>query len=233
MQQQGDQAVSAVRVFAEELAEAPLDAAGEGDAIYFPITRRALAVYRHGVVVPLAVALVVLYVALVAFGVGRRGLDMGAVIVAAVAGLLALVFIAALTVALWGIGWVGAGAAGDVVTRPDSGDLIDRVALTMLLAAIGPALFLWTFDRRHPVEAALGAAFWWLVLTGAASVALPGASYILAWPLLGALAALSVIVVAGWPPPGRRTDIRGGLSSCCGSACCPPCCCSRSRRRCC
>jgi hypothetical protein len=200
IQHQGDQALSAVRAAAREIAAGRLTTDGEPDVVYFPVSRSTLVVYGRDWVVPLALVAVGLYLAVLVFGLARRGLDGFSFLSGVVNSLLTLIFMAAVTAALWGFGWAGA-EGGDASNPPYASDLLHRGGLTLILVAVGLALYLWGLDREHVVEATLGAALWWLVAVLYVGFALPGGSYLFIWPLLALLVSLALVLIGRWPSP--------------------------------
>ena len=203
LQQQGEQALSAVRVASQRIADGQLSTDGESDVVYFPISRQTLVKYSRDLVLPLAVIVAVLYAVLLGVGIARRRLSGFSILSGAVNSLLTLVFMSAVTAGLWGFGWAGA-AGGDASNPPYASDLLHRAGLGADPGRGRNGTVPLGLDREHAIEATLGAALWWLVLVFYVALALPGGSYLLVWPLLALLVSLAVVLSRSWPPPSAE-----------------------------
>ena len=207
LQQQGEQALTLVRrLDATTGTSAGPAPDGESvwtdskDVVYFPVSRGRLAVYSRSWTPALVGLAWAAFGVVLAFGLLRHRLDGFSLVSGAVNSLLTLVFMSALTAVFWGFGWVEANG-GDASGLPFASDLAHRAGLTLIVLAVGLALYLWGLDAKHANEAQLGAALWWLVLMAYVSVALPGGAYLLVWPLLASLAAVAVALVRCCPAP--------------------------------
>jgi len=78
-------------------------------------------------------------------------------------------------------------------TLPFYNDDVHRAGLIALVLAIGLAVYLWGLDQARMFDAASAALLWWAVFAVYMAAALPGASYLLVWPLLASLVALGTV----------------------------------------
>ena len=190
---------------ARHFGNLPLDRVTAPDAVYFNTVGSLLAHYPLAWSGPLAIAVIVLCVATLAFGLRRGcltgrgtlggfvacgGIAVGASV--AVTLLLAGVFGPARLLTLYRSG---------LTQLPDLRPFHhnDRYGCAFALAAVasGAALFNWLRGRVGALNFAAGAMLWWMALLGALQIALPGGSYLATWPLL--FAALQLLVLFGGP----------------------------------
>jgi hypothetical protein len=174
------------------LDTATTPAARIGDAVYFNTPIVGLIRYPESWAVPLMLLTVVLLGMLVARR--RRDLDLGA-IAGGVAATLGLVILAVLTT------WIGWRVVR--LLHPGYRDILQGdpynsrwyLLTDACLVAAGVVVFQ-RRARNHGTEVglAVGAAVIWALVGIAVAVTLPGASYLIEWPLLGAIAAAAV-----WP----------------------------------
>lgn len=184
LQHHGSYALALARHFGNLDLNAPVAA---GDAVYFNVGP-LLAHYPAVVALFVAVLAAILWLAALVIGVRARHLTIGGVLAGVLALVLGLVIGAA----------VGLGVSEGVWTfhpelriipQGEIGNnrlfLISAVALAF--AAVGGILNLF-MRRMRPLNLAMGALLWWVVLSVATAVLLPGASYAFGWPaLLGAI----------------------------------------------
>lgn len=197
MQHQGDNALSLTRAF----AAGDLSHLRGGDTVYFNPVGGVLAVYPRAWALPLAVGGAALWVGVVALGLRRRRLSPSGLLAGAVDSLLSLVFMGALTALVWAIVHQVYGVGSS--TLPYYNDDVHRAGLVALVLAIGLAVHLWGFDGAKVCDTAVAALLWWAVLAVGVVATLPGASYLLVWPLSAALVALGVTF---YLPPLLRDD---------------------------
>ena len=199
LQHQGEYALSLTRAF----AAGELQQLRGGETVYFNLVRGRLVVYARSWAVPLALAVAGLYVAVVALGLRRRRLSPSGLLSGAVNSLLSLIFMGALTALVWALVHQVYGVGSS--TLPFYNDDVHRAGLIALVLAIGLAVYLWGLDHAKMFDAALAALLWWVVLSLYIAAALPGASYLLVWPLLASLLALGAVFLMS---PMLREDGR-------------------------
>jgi hypothetical protein len=180
LQHQGDLAVSMARAFGE-LDLGTLRGAASGDAVFFNLPGLGLVRYPAAMSLPLALAVVALWVAAVVWGRRRGGVRLWGV----AAGLGTGILVLAVCV---GAAWVAGRLAA---MQPDSGTLSDKlvarewpymlaliaIALASVLGGVA-GLGRWL----GAASVALGVLLVTALLGVAAAVVVPGASYLLVWP---------------------------------------------------
>jgi Peptidase family M28 len=199
LQHHGTYALSLARQF----GNLPLDAARQrrgGDAVYFDILGLFLVRYSSLWILPLAVFNTALFVALLTVGWRRRRLTLRGVALGFMALLSCLILSALVTTLLWAILRRLDRAAGMMSAGVYNGALY-VACFAALTVGIVAAFYVLLLRRKLGVEAlTAGALLCWLILMWAASVSLPGASYLFAWPLLFGLIALATVLI----PVGER-----------------------------
>lgn len=185
LQHHGSYALSLARRFGGRR----LGEGGErGNAVYFNLLGPLFVSYGGALVIPLAVLALLLYAGVLVLGFRRglltaKGVAFGALALAAagVAAALAVTIVWRLARPLHG------GYESTPWGDPHSGGFY-VVALVLLMVAVVAALYNWFRRRSSVANLAAGALLWWVLLTAAVSLMMPGASYLLVWPLLFALA---------------------------------------------
>lgn len=193
LQHQGSYALSLARHF----GNVNLGEAREGDAIYFNALGSLLVHYPAGLALPLALFVLLLFAAVLVLGFRRKQLTVRGLIKS---GLLFLASLIAAPLVVTGAWWLIRTVHGSYGSIPQ-GDTYNRgfyvlgfVALTIAVASI----LLVLFGRKTSVpNLVAGALLWWAVLMVASSLLMPGASYLLTWPLLFALIGLGYTFIAG------------------------------------
>lgn len=187
LQHQGDYALSLARHFGGlDLKEARGD-----DSIYFDVLGSTVVRYPLSWALPLAVLVTVLFLAVVAAGVTRRRLKPLAILMGA---LFLLLSAATAWVAVW-VAWrVLSSTHGEYGMMPlgqtyNAG--LYLAAFVALTVAVTSELFAAARGRVGVQNLWVGAMLVWLLLTIAASVLLPGASYLFFWPLLFCIVAFA------------------------------------------
>jgi hypothetical protein len=204
LQHQGDLAVSMARAFGDLDLDA-LPGAASGDAVFFNLPGLGMVRYPAGLSLPLALAVVALWLAAVVWGRRRRAVRLWGVAAGLGTGILALV----ITV---GAAWV----AGRVAAmQPDAGTLTDKLVVRewpYMLALIAIALAA-VLGGVAGIGRWLGAASVTLgvllipaLLGVAAAVVVPGASYLLVWPAAFGIGAAWVAAAAGTRPDTGRAS---------------------------
>ena len=190
---------------ARHFGNLPLERVTAPDAVYFNAVGSLLVYYPLAWSGPLALAVLVFSLATLAWGLRRRHLTVRGILGGVAA-------------------WVGIGVSASavvtlllaVVFGPERLLTLYRNQLTQLsdlrpfhhnelygwafaLAAVATvaALFNWLRGRVWVLNLAAGALFWWVALLGALQLALPGGSYLAAWPLF--FAALQLLILFRQP----------------------------------
>lgn len=198
LQHQGSYALSLARHFGDGGLEG---VRGGGDAVYFDLLGSTLVHYPSVLVLPLTCLAVVLFVGVLVLGVRRRAVRLAGVAAGFVSYLLSVVVASgAVLLAWWLVGavqtWMGRSMLDDVYQSRFY--MFGFVALTIAVAVSLQNLLLRRVSAR---SLTLGALLFVLVLLVAASLFVPGATYLLLWPLLFSLIAAGVMLWRGEAGP--------------------------------
>jgi len=197
LQHQGSYALSLTRHFGD------LDLTGlssSSNSIYFNILGLGLVQYPEAWALPIAAAIALLFVGLVALGWRRGQVTAGGLALGAVAFGPVMLMCAGLAWVIW---------QGLVKLYPQYGAVVDTpngvfywLAFGALTVAV--TFCVYTLLRRYIRlgDLALGAQLWWLIAMIMASLKMPGASCWLAWPLLFSLIGLGLL----WLIPERQLN---------------------------
>jgi hypothetical protein len=190
LQHQGDMALALARRFASE----PLPRPRTGDAVFFDLPGVRLIVYPEGWSLPIAIAMLVLVLGV---GVATRGRPRDKARGALIAfGCMLVACVGAAAVG-YGLGelflWLHRLLPGSV--NPVWSGLFTAV-IVMLSLAVAAALFALGSAGGGLCGGRVGVLGFWGVLAVVVSVLLPGASYLITWPVLVCAAALLVPATA-------------------------------------
>jgi hypothetical protein len=201
LQHQGASALALARRFAELPGGRP---AGEGNAVYFNLPGSTFVRYTQTAARVLTGLAVLLFVAAVALGFRRRLLKVGSILYGAGALFLCLIASILTVVLAWS---VASALHPDFISLP-WGDPYNGGAYTLglvfLAVAVTSALYVRFRRRRDVYSLTVGALLWWVFFAVLTTLAVPGASYLFAWPLLFASAGLCVLLAAGGGGPVLR-----------------------------
>ncbi|MBX6342444.1 MAG: M28 family peptidase, partial [Thermomicrobiaceae bacterium] len=193
IQQEGAYTLALVRHFGNlDLTTMPT---ASGDSVFFTVVPGVVVHYAFTWVVPLALAITALVTSLVVLGLRRRMLTAGGMAIGLLSFALITVAAVALSVAIW------------FVTRTLNADYqvhmagsyqtgLYVVALTSASLALVATLYHLLGRRARWLDLVAGALLGWTALLWPMSLALPGMSYIVAWPLLFALLPLAWALLA-------------------------------------
>lgn len=188
LQQMGDAALA----LAIELSETPIDLDARGSSIYWNPLGARLIRYPGWLAVPLALLALLVWAGAVVLARGRGLLEMTDLVRAGLFGLLALVLSGAVAYAGF---WLLIRFA-PFLARGPYGLPYDGGLITFSLLAMGTGAAAWALARgqlaERPLALALGALVFWVLLALGVSLAVPGASFMLTWPLLAASLACAV-----------------------------------------
>lgn len=192
VQQEGDNTLAAVRHFGRlDLTDVPTSA----NRVYFTILPGVTIHYAGGYVVPIAALVTLLVGSVTALGIRRRMLSIGGLAI----GLVALLVGSLLTVALVEAVWFVLKATNPdfrvFLVGPYQTDAI-VLALSLLAIALMATMYVLLQKRIRALNLTAGAMLAWTLLMWAVSLAAPGASYFLTWPLLFAVLPLAWEILA-------------------------------------
>ena len=193
LQHQGENALATAR----QLGRLDLDDTKHDDVIYASILGRTVLSYSMAWVLPLAFATCGLFLVVVVISVQAGQLRLADL--AAGAGLLFVAMCASLlTVGILFLGGILWSAVNDLFKSGhilwQKFDVPIMTGCALVTATVTLALERWSGSRRSLVALCLGALFWWLMLSLATALWLPGASYLFVWPTLSGLLGLGISV---------------------------------------
>ncbi len=177
-----------------------LGQASERDAVFFTLWPGLLIHYSEAWVLPLAAAVALLFVTVVALGLRRKTVTARGLAGGFVAFLLSVVLsLVVVTLAWWAIQQLNANYRVFLMGTTYETTLY-LLALVALVVAVLAGAYGWLVRKLRSENVALGALGLWTALMLLSSVYLPGFSYLFTWPLLAALlGALWRLCSAGSP----------------------------------
>ena len=183
LQHHGSYALALARHFGNlDLQQAP-----KADRVYFDLLGSFLVNYATFWVLPLSVFGLVLFLALVVFGLKRGILTIRGIAFGCAAFLVTTLLVVGVETLLW-MAIFKLRYAFEI--RP-FGDTyyngIYLIGFAALAVAITVALYQLLLRKTSAENLAAGALLWWVILTLVVSIVLPGASYLLTWPLIFSL----------------------------------------------
>jgi hypothetical protein len=200
MQHRGSYALALTR----QLANADLSQPRQRNAVYFDLFGSVLVRYSSIWILPLTFAITGLFATVMIFGFRRKKLTVRGIVLGFVSLLISLAVASLVGWLLWKVTWM-------LQPGPSPEAVQSRLLLLGFLAlalAITSALFTFVRDRANVESLATGALLWWLLLMLGASVLLPGATFVLHWPLLFSLLGLGWLILA---PARKRSDLLNSL----------------------
>ncbi len=189
LQHHGSYALALARRFGNLDLPAPKQA----NAVYFNGFGALFFHYSGAWVLPLTGIVLVLFIAVIIYGFKKRQLKISGLALGVVA--FALSVAAGYGVVSWawwlinGIGGAQKWLLPDNNAYQANSYLLSFVALSVAVTA---AIYLLFSRKVNAVHLTLGALWWWLVLLIVTAFYLPGASYLLTWPLLFGLAGVAL-----------------------------------------
>lgn len=187
LQHQGDYALSLSRAF----GAAALGRVRAPDAVYFRAPWNGLVVYSAESMWLLALATAAGFAALAWLGFRRKELTRGGLAAGMGVFLLALAALPAAAAGLWGL-------AGPLFFRSMSyRQGVYAGALAAMAAALFLVIYSWAARRVRLANLAMGALACVLIALLAACRWMPGATYVLQWPLVASLAVFYALIADG------------------------------------
>ncbi len=192
LQHHGSYALALTRHF----GNLDLNAPQPGNAVYFDLFGSTLVRYSQALVIPFAILTTVLFLAVVFFGLRRKQISLGRIVLSFVLMLVGLVLNAVCVTLVWLL----------VERLHPNYQLMHQgvtynshlytVAFALLTLALASALFVWLRKRLGFLNLAIGAALCWLVAMWLTSLSMPGASYLFTWPLFFSLLGLGYLIIS-------------------------------------
>jgi hypothetical protein len=192
LQHQGSYALALAHQFGDNKEEIKR----EPNAVYFNIFRTTF-YYSESWILPLVVAVTALFVAVVVLGMKKKQLTLKGTLLGV------LVFIAAAVAAslVTTLVWWALRALHNRLGLPPLGDVYHQYlyagGFIALAVAVFSVVYLLFRGKTSAPNLWMGALAWWLLLTIATGVWLPGGSYLMAWPLLFSLIGLGITFLTG------------------------------------
>lgn len=203
LQHQGSYALALARRF----GDATYVRAREGNLVYFNLVGPALIQYPASLVLPLTAALLLAFAFVLFVGFRKRLLTLRGIIFGWLALLISMVAASALVWVSWAaIRSLHAGYKSVPWGEPHNGGLY-AVGFVALTVAVTAALYNWFRKKTSVYNLSAGALTWWVMLAAAASVLMPGGSYLLTWPPLFMLVDLAAGFVWGESRPAWRVAV--------------------------
>jgi hypothetical protein len=192
LQHQGSYALALAHQFGDDKEEIKK----EPNVVYFNIFRTTF-YYSESWILPLAVAVTALFIAVVVLGMKKKQLTLRGMLLGVSAFFAAAVAASLVTTLVW---WA-LRALHDRLGLPPLGDIYHQYlyagGFIALAVAVFTVIYLLFRGKTSAPNLWMGALGWWLLLTIATGVWLPGGSYLLAWPLLFGLIGIGILFLTG------------------------------------
>lgn len=161
----------------------------QANAVYFDLFGLTLVRYPSTWVLPLTILAIILFAALIAFGLRKKRLTFKGI------GFGFLALLSTMVVAAAGAYLIFLLIGSSAGSYRANTYLLGFVCLTI---AIVTMLYLWFFKKSRTENLLAGGMLGWVILTAVTSLYLPGASYLFIWPLLFSMLGLLLMLAAGW-----------------------------------
>jgi hypothetical protein len=166
------------------------------DVVYFDVVDSVAVVYPLSLTLPLALLAAVAFAAAAAVAVRRRLLTRRGVAWSALGTAAGL----AASLGVMGVVWAMYRTAYEERAWSDTGVVVSdlyRLGLVLLAAAVVITVYAALLRRLRAWDLAIVALAWWLAATVALSLLVPGAGYLLTWPLIGGSVGLTAAAFIG------------------------------------
>ncbi len=174
-----------------------------GNAIYFDVFSAFVVHYPASMVTPLTVLVIALFGTVVLLGYRRRRLTLSGMALGFVALLLSMAGSGLAVYLVWRLTGIFQGEYRAMIYGETYNSRLYQVAFGALTLAITSSLYLWFGKKRSVLDLWTGALLWWLAFLLLTTFALPGGSYLFAWPLMFSL--LSLLFLFIWHPEETRS----------------------------
>ena len=188
LQHQGSYALALTRHF----GNLALPVAANGNAVYFDVLSAFVIRYPVSGVAPLTALIVALFATVVVFGFRRKHLTVSGIAFGFVAQLLSMVGSALVVSLVWRVGGLFQGEYRALTYGEIYNSRLYLFAFTALTLAITSSLYVLLGRKRSVSDLWTGALLWALLFLLLTTFAMPGASYLFAWPLVFSLVALLI-----------------------------------------
>jgi hypothetical protein len=198
VQHHGSYALSLARHFGDRRLEG---VGGGGDAVYFDLLGSTLVHYPSGLVLPLTILAAVLFAGVLVLGVRRGAVRVAGVAAGFVSYLVSVVVASGVVLLAWWLIVTVQTRMGRSVLDDNYQSRFYMLGFVALTVAVAVSLQNLLLRRVSAHSLRLGALLFLLLLLVAASLILPGATYLLLWPLLFSLVAAGVLLWRGGAGP--------------------------------
>lgn len=165
------------------------------NAVYFNLFGKSLIHYPGWLVLPLTVLAVLAFAGVVMLGFKKRLLTPGGIGLGFLSFLLgAIAMGVVITLTLWLVRFLQRGQGSAPWGQPYNAHFY-VAGFVLLACAVVWAIYNLFLKKTTAYNLAVGGLIWWLLLTIAVSVLMPGGSYLLQWPLLFALGGLALLFI--------------------------------------
>jgi hypothetical protein len=185
LQHQGSHALSLTRRFGNTSLEQVRDI----DAVYFNLLGCGLIVYSQQWVLPLCALTCLLFIGVMAWGWKRRVLTFDGIARGTAAVGLSLICVLMTMLLLWWLLKTFQRLDSLPSATHDGG--LQAFIITLISAVAAGVCYRWSLRRLSAGELMAGGLVWWLLMSGATGLFLPGGSYLFTWPLLFNLIAVA------------------------------------------
>ena len=192
LQHQGSYMLALARHF----GNVSLESTRANQAVYFNLLGSLLVHYSDAAIIPLAAAVFLLFVTVLAIGLRRKRLTIGGIVLAFLAFLFSSTIALLIVTAVW---WLTRALHGGFASYPWNNPYNSHLYLigsVTLALAVASALHILYRKKIGLLDLMAGAMVWWLALMMAASLFLPGGSYLFTWPLLASSIALGFLLIS-------------------------------------
>ena len=185
LQHMGSYALALTRGF----GNSSLDLAG-GESIYFDVFGKRLITYPQKWVLPLGLLTILMFAAVIGFGLKTGGLTIRGIGWGAL-GFLVSVIASTIVLSILSL----------VVPTDDRGNSASTsvglfaLCFAIVLFALTLAIYIYLFRRTDVVNLSAGALLWWVLLLAGSIFMLDGASYLFTWPTLLGLIPLLILLL--------------------------------------
>jgi hypothetical protein len=190
LQQEGSTALALARHF----GNLNLEDTKRTNAVYFDVVGLGLVHYSSSWVIPLSILTIFLFSALVIIGLRRGRLMLSGIVVGFLAFLASLITAPVVVTVVWGLIQKLRDVPG---VRPQGEAYNNNLYLLSFVActiAITSALYIIFSRRINNENLVVGALIWWVLSLISVTFVIPGASYLITWPLLFSLPALAYVL---------------------------------------
>jgi len=190
LQQEGSTALALARHF----GNLNLEDTKRTNAVYFDVVGLRLVHYSSAWVIPLSILTILLFTGLVIIGLRRGRLTLAGIVVGFLAFLVSLITAPVVVTVVWGLIQKFRDVPG---VRPQGEAYNNNLYLLSFVActiAITSALYIFFSRRINNENLTVGALIWWVLSLVAVTFLIPGASYLLTWPLLFSVPALIYVL---------------------------------------